>query len=330
MYSLFGRTGHGKKADKNFLEDNRAQRLLISILDGSFEKQVQTWNTSNKTGFVNAVYLVGASTVKMVGLSHKRETVDAVRDVSETSINLPINVIEVLGVHQRLIPERFRPVFNYNMTILTAILKIEQAGFANVLGDSQEANDAYTAKLIEIIRVLIREKGMIPSEEDIAIMRELGGAFSEFIPPAIENNVQPEPTPEPEAEPVADVLENAVDEIIRMVQGLEIEPILEPEAQEQITLPRGYFHLWDKLQKALRDRDNATLSAGLQSLTERFTFKVYAGALISVANDFDVMQSQSIKTKLLDLAVIVREKLEQQHNAEDALKPQNFKGSLFS
>jgi hypothetical protein len=325
MFSMFGRSGNRKKSDKDFLADNRAQRLVISILDGSFEKQVQTWNTSNKTGLVNAVYLVGASTVQIAGWSNKRDTVNALRDVSESSIKLQINVIDVLGAHQHLIPEQCRLAFNSNMTILTAILKIEQAGFAKVLGDNQEANNAYTAKLIEIIRVLIREKGMVPSDEDIAIMKELGGPFSEFIPPALESNVQLEPTPEPEAQSSVDILEIAVDEIIRMVQVLEVEHEIKPEAEEQISLPRGYFHLWDKIQKALREQDSATLSAGLRNLTERFKFKVYAGALISVANDFNVMQSQSIKTKLLDLAEIIQEKLEEQQNAEDAMKPQNIK-----
>jgi hypothetical protein len=329
MFSKFFGSGTERISNKNFLTDNRAQRLLISILDGSFEKQIQTKDTSSKTGYTEQAYLAAATLINSMGYSNKRQTVEAVRDVSADTIKLPVNIVEELGPnHQQLIPDEIRAVFDCNMTILTAILKIEQFGFAKVRGDNQDANNAYTEKLIEIIRVLTVEKGMIPSDEDIAIMRELGSAFNEFIPKEEKQNIQFEPEPVTENHPEADMLETAVNQIISKVQAIAVEKQIVLEPDEQITLPRNYFRLFDKIECALKNKDSKTLSIGLQNLTENFEFKIYAGALISVANDFDPSQSPTIKQKLLDLKQIVEETLEQQQKADDELKPQNIKGMI--
>lgn len=325
MYNKFFNTGTEIKPEKNFLMDNRAQRLLISILDGSFEKQIQTTGTSSKTGIADTVYLNIATFTNYLGYASKRQTVDAVKAVSAESIQSLINVIEVLEIHQGLIPETHQATFNREMTILTALLKIEQAGFAKVRGDNLDANDAYTAKLIEIIRVLILEKEMVPSDEDLTIMKELGGAFIEFMPQIEEVNTLPEPMPELENKTSADELEQAVNQIIAKVKTLEIERSSEPEEkQEQIVMPRNYFRLWDKIQDALKNQNSAMLSLGLQNLTENFEFKLYAKALISVANDFNPSQSLVIKQKLLDLKVVIEEMLKQMSLAEEQIKPQNL------
>jgi hypothetical protein len=323
--TFFGSDSDTKHSDKQFLEDNRAQRLLISILDGSFEKQVQTWSTSSKTGLVDSAKLLAATVVNSVGYANLRQTVDALRDVSASSIQLPINIIQVLGKHQGIIPKTHREAFDKTMTILTAILKIEQAGFAKVRGNTQEANNAYTDKFIEIIRVLINEKEMVPSAEDIAIMKELKGAFSEFIPQAKEIPNPPASTVLHENQSGDDELGKTVDQIIDMVKTLKIQKEIEPEEPEQIILPRNYFRLWDTIQKSLVNKDSNTLSLGLQNLTENYEFNVYAGALISIANDFNLSQSPSIKQKLLDLKIIIEEKLEHLQQAEDQSKPQNMK-----
>lgn len=323
MFGKFFYFGTEIKPEKNFLMDNRAQRLLISILDGSFQKQIQTKETSSKTGMMDKAYLSVATIANNWGYSNKTQTVKAVKDVSAESIQSHINVIEVLGTHHVLIPEAYQATFNRDMSILSALLKIEQAGFAKVRGDNLDANDAYTDNLIEIIRVLIVEKGMIPSDEDLALMRELGGAFNEFIPQLEVVNPLQKPMPEPENKPSVDKLELAVDQIIAKVKTLEIEQISETEEeQEQISMPRNYFRLWDKIQTALTNQDSAMLSLGLQNLTENFEFNVYAGALISVANDFNREQSPIIKQKLLDLKVIIEDKRDEVRLAEERKKPQ--------